>query len=420
MSFLNSRRNFLKGLAATSLPLGLGGPMVHAYSMAKRDHFFVTLNIWGAMDVTLSLDPWLKAQLPDPKDMFIEYSPSEVLELSTGVKVGPALEFINKHAHDVAIVNGVFMSESDIGHETLREYMITGSLQGLASSFGLEASTYLGQKGLGSIIDSSMFPTGAHLTSSLGHLKNLDSMDKRILDIVSLTPKNDPFSFAKSLWEAPNSAPLILDFIRLKKDFTTEDGVTEPYLAAAALMSGSAMSVEIDFEDFDLGVNSLDTHLSHPEIHLKNQIKAWQIVDDFFTTFKKIPFNNYGESLFDHTTFMISNEFSRTPFLNSLGGKDHNPLTNSLLFAGKGIQGGQVIGGSHLIPRNESPTNEAYHIALPIDYKTGLATQSLQANSNMIFPENIMATLCELFSVPQLQHPALQKSTRVLGPLLRK
>ena len=101
---------------------------------------------------------------------------------------------------------------------------------------------------------------------------------------------------------------------------------------------------------------------------------AWDIVDDFFTTFKKIPYGNNGASLFDHTTFMVSNEFARTPYLNSSDGKDHNPLTNSLLFAGKGIQGGQVIGGSHLITRNQSPISDAYHIALPIDYSTGEVT----------------------------------------------
>ena len=39
-------------------------------------------------------------------------------------------------------------------------------------------------------------------------------------------------------------------------------------------------------------------------------------------------------------------EFGRTPQLNPRGGRDHWPGCWSVLFAGAGVQGGQVVGSS--------------------------------------------------------------------------
>jgi hypothetical protein len=39
-------------------------------------------------------------------------------------------------------------------------------------------------------------------------------------------------------------------------------------------------------------------------------------------------------------------EFGRTPHLNPRGGRDHWPGCWSVLFAGAGVQGGQLIGAS--------------------------------------------------------------------------
>jgi len=50
--------------------------------------------------------------------------------------------------------------------------------------------------------------------------------------------------------------------------------------------------------------------------------------------------------LLDHTLVVATGEFGRTPRLNENGGRDHWPTVWSGLFAGGGIQGGQVIGAS--------------------------------------------------------------------------
>jgi uncharacterized protein (DUF1501 family) len=50
--------------------------------------------------------------------------------------------------------------------------------------------------------------------------------------------------------------------------------------------------------------------------------------------------------LLDTTLVLAMGEFGRTPQLNPRGGRDHWPGVWSVLFAGAGVKGGQVIGSS--------------------------------------------------------------------------
>ena len=50
--------------------------------------------------------------------------------------------------------------------------------------------------------------------------------------------------------------------------------------------------------------------------------------------------------MLDNTLVVAMGEFGRTPQLNPRGGRDHWPGVWSVLFAGGGVRGGQVIGAS--------------------------------------------------------------------------
>ena len=50
--------------------------------------------------------------------------------------------------------------------------------------------------------------------------------------------------------------------------------------------------------------------------------------------------------MIDNTLVLAMGEFGRTPQLNPRGGRDHHPGVWSILFAGAGVKGGQVIGSS--------------------------------------------------------------------------
>jgi uncharacterized protein (DUF1501 family) len=54
----------------------------------------------------------------------------------------------------------------------------------------------------------------------------------------------------------------------------------------------------------------------------------------------------YQRGMLDHTLVVAMGEFGRTYKLNSRGGRDHWPNVWSILMAGGGVRGGQVIGSS--------------------------------------------------------------------------
>lgn len=102
----------------------------------------------------------------------------------------------------------------------------------------------------------------------------------------------------------------------------------------------------------------------------------------------------------DYTTFMVVTEFSRTPYLNGAKGKDHNPDTNSVLIAGKGVVGGKTFGASKVIPAKKSLTGAALHIATAYDSRTGLPAEGPHG-AKFIFPENVIKTVADLFLKPK-------------------
>ena len=57
--------------------------------------------------------------------------------------------------------------------------------------------------------------------------------------------------------------------------------------------------------------------------------------------------------MLDETLVVAMGEFGRTPKLNTGGGRDHWPRVFSVVLAGGGVRGGQVIGSSDRI--GESP-----------------------------------------------------------------
>lgn len=83
--------------------------------------------------------------------------------------------------------------------------------------------------------------------------------------------------------------------------------------------------------------------------------------------------------LLDQTLVVAMGEFGRTPQLNPRGGRDHWPGVWSILFAGGGVRGGQVIGSSDALgaePKDrpimpEQVAASIYH-ALGIDPSTQL------------------------------------------------
>jgi uncharacterized protein (DUF1501 family) len=60
-------------------------------------------------------------------------------------------------------------------------------------------------------------------------------------------------------------------------------------------------------------------------------------------------------SMLDETLIVVMGEFGRTPKLNTNAGRDHWPRVFSVVMAGGGVQGGQVVGTSD--STGESPAD---------------------------------------------------------------
>jgi hypothetical protein len=141
-------------------------------------------------------------------------------------------------------------------------------------------------------------------------------------------------------------------------------------------------------------------------------------IHQIFTYFKSIEWQQSGQSLFDKTLFVITSEFSRTPYLNSARGKDHNPMTNSVILAGSGVKGGSTLGGSRLITAAQSKSNFAYHMGRPIDKSSGLIAGGKE-NSMFIFPEMVLMTIGQILGWQMSDLQSIPKDTPHLPWVLK-
>lgn len=359
------------------------------------DHFFVLYKTFGGMDVTLGLDPYIMPVGADAEDMFIEYRPEEIMQ-EASLKLGPSAYALKEHANECSIINGVMMRR-DAGHDVINMYMATGQGNGSAASVAAELGLALGQGPLGLIATNSAYLAGKSisLTTTADILESKES--EKLIELVEekmklFPPKTGtPFEVAeKKLVEGKNSAKtlqeLIKQYQKTYSDFSTR------HIIAASFLSGA--SQQADMTNFG---GLLDTHANHERTHLTEQKKIWEDVAALFKLFKQLPYKS--GSLFDHTTFMVMSEFARTPALNGAKGKDHNPFTNSVLLAGKGIQTGKVFGASKLLTRKETETGYSEHIAAPYNYKEGKISETPEGAS-FIYPENVIQTIGKVFGSP--------------------
>ncbi len=387
---------------------GIGRP---SFGASKPDGFFLMIETFGGMDVTLGLDPWVLPAGADEKDLFLEYRPEDIKEAS-GLKLGPAAVPLAPHAGDCVVVNGVMMRR-DAGHDVILAYMATGRGDGKAASLPVELALATGTGPFGIVISNNTYLAGkaASLSSTYDILNdtNRDGLLNQLEERLKVFPptKGSPFERAQQ--------DLIAGRVESQKlyamlnELAKKGPVAAPHVIAASFASGGAYQAQISYPS-----GNLDTHINHEGNHLTEQKKIWQGVADIFALFKSIPYKS--GSLFDATTFMVISEWARTPALNAAKGKDHNPFTNSVLLAGRGLRKGSVVGASRLIPRSKTVHGMPEHIAWPFDYQTGKLAQTTKG-AGFIFPENIIKTVGQLFGAPSTMSAIAPEVSIVPGVL---
>ncbi|QSQ10957.1 DUF1501 domain-containing protein [Myxococcus landrumensis] len=142
-------------------------------------------------------------------------------------------------------------------------------------------------------------------------------------------------------------------------------------MVATALKKGIAQCVTINL------TGGLDTHFGSQLVHASNQRRGFDALASLVEDLRASDHPSGGKFM-DHTTIMVFSEFSRTPLINSSGGRDHH-LCNSCMLMGAGVKHNYVFGRSGDI--GMSPGT--------FDLRNGASNP----NGENIFPEHVIATV---------------------------
>ncbi len=412
------RRQFLKTLAAGTIATTWSGSLFSGLTSTwalpatpgELPWYFVQVQLDGGWDVTLCTDPWIQAKAPNPQDLFLEYNPSEIPVIS-GIPFGPAMMPLKSFADRLCVVNGLFLNQLDNGHDAALRYMLSGSTNQTWGDLAVEIMETREAGTLG-IATNQRVHTGTRnqLTTLLESVEGLratsgDSFESNEND------SNHLSQIEKDLTASVGKFKILHDQLDLFRQ--QNPGLTDGHRLAALFKSELSNVASLSY------FSMLDTHSGHAGAHLSNLTGNFNQVADLLKIFSQVEIRASGQSLLDRTTFYITSEFSRTPALNNAGGKDHNPLLNSAIILGPKIKGGQVFGGSKLIEKSKSKTALPYHIALPVDARTGLVREDRQGTL-ILRPENVAGTIIESLGISRRRFAPVQEKVPSLANWILK
>jgi uncharacterized protein (DUF1501 family) len=114
------------------------------------------------------------------------------------------------------------------------------------------------------------------------------------------------------------------------------------------------------------------------DTHAKNfELLKGSLLPPFNLGFSALLEDLAQRGLLDETLIVCLGEFGRTPQINAAAGRDHWAACNSVVLAGGGVRGGQVLGASDRIaaypataPISPSDLSATIYHALGIDIST--------------------------------------------------
>ena len=106
-------------------------------------------------------------------------------------------------------------------------------------------------------------------------------------------------------------------------------------------------------------------------------IATWPMMGSVDQAFSALLEDMHQRGLLEETLVCFVTEFGRTPIINKWGGRDHWTNAYSIVFAGAGVPGGQVIGatdrvGGEVVDAPHTPEDYAETIYRKLGIRTGL------------------------------------------------
>ncbi len=422
------RRKFLMQLGQASVANFAGGllPITAwaAEAIAKTrdtDFNFVLFRVIGGMDSTLGLHPWTDqtTKFAD-EDLWLNYDLRyETLKNIEGTQIslGAAARSIAPFAKQMAIVRGIYMGASDLGHPAAIQHISSARTQDSAPHW----SSYIAEKYVsnsGFVVTNSSMQRG-YLNSfpviSAGSLKQMSSVEE-FSTTSGLDLYTDKTLGVQRYISLLASKPQLSKFAEVVQAQKGAGELQDESIALASMVAGLSRVAQIDMDDLE---HNLDTHAGH-NAHREFQRMRWDRIAAFLKGLK-------DNGLFEKTLVVVVTEFNRSPGKNPNDGKDHNYTDNSVALFGRDVQGGSVI-GDHKIYLRAPKRPLSLWAGKFINYKTGAIAEpdalngtengkkkiQLPADVDLIRPADLWTTIVKSLG-PELNKSLPPDGKRIPG-----
>jgi hypothetical protein len=127
------------------------------------------------------------------------------------------------------------------------------------------------------------------------------------------------------------------------RGFTAFSGL-ENLSRARGLIEAGTRRIRVDMYDTIFHQSTWDSHGVRPFSTIRDY--ADTVAPAFDLAFTRLLEDLHRGGLFDSTLVIALSEFGRSPKINPMGGRDHWPRCQTVILAGGGTAGGQIIGSS--------------------------------------------------------------------------
>lgn len=169
-------------------------------------------------------------------------------------------------------------------------------------------------------------------------------------------------------------------------------------LLARRLVQNGARMVTVNMFNTVFGKITWDCHANGSDLNTTLADYKDVLCPMLDTAYTALLDDLYNSGLLDTTLVVCAGEFGRTPKLNRHGGRDHWPRVWSVLLAGGGVRGGQVIGASD--SDGAEPKDQPVHAAEIV--ATVYHALGVDANKQISGPERHKVSVVDVQPVLEL------------------
>ena len=349
------RRDLFKaaGLGLGSVGLGLAGGVVHADIAASPERSVILLLLVGGPSQLETWDPKpdAPASVRGPFGSIVTRCP--------GVRICEHLPRLAQRMDRLAIIRSVHHDSAPI-HEAGHQLLQTGRLckEGLEHPhFGAVATRLAG--GRSALPPFVVLPRPISCTGvTIPHGQSAGGLGDRYepfhVDADPADPAFTPESVFERAIRFTEESARSRSIMPNPFDLSGErDSVREAYgrtsfgqscLLARRLVESGVRVVTVNMFDTVFNRVTWDCHGASPFSTLADY--ADFLLPALDRAFSALVDDLEARGRLDSTLVVAAGEFGRTPMINASGGRDHWPGVWSIVLAGGGVQGGQVVGAS--------------------------------------------------------------------------